>query len=105
MKLANLFWLPRSSLSAVLMMSIAIVSLFSHVQSCFPYTCACVAPPLGAYPPKSLSYKNRPRILGKSITDTRMAEMEEKLVDADKLRAEFLEVLRSRRSAKGKSKD
>ncbi|XP_048331953.2 uncharacterized protein LOC125423016 isoform X1 [Ziziphus jujuba] len=100
MKLANVFWLPRFSLSVVvIMMSIAFVSLFSHVQSCFPYTCACESPPIRASPPISFSYKTGPGILGKSITDTRMADMENKfVVDVEKLRAEFLQVLRSRRS-------
>lgn len=104
MTLVNILWLPRSSLSA-LTTSIALVSLISHVQPCSTRTCACQAAPapapyVGAYPPKLLSYKYGSGIIGKSKTDSRMNHME-KQNDAEKLRDEFLQVLRSRRSEEG----
>ncbi|KAF3446433.1 hypothetical protein FNV43_RR11612 [Rhamnella rubrinervis] len=97
MKVVNVLWLPRPPSLAALTASITLISLISHVQPCSTHTCACQAAPapyVGAYPPKLRSYKYGSGIIGKSETSSRMTQQ----MDAQKLRAEFLQVLRSRRS-------
>lgn len=71
------------------------ISVLAHATTCSPHVRHC----FNSYPPKAVAYKCRfkssTRITATSTTEsTEMAES----VDAGKLRAEFLKVLRSRRS-------
>ncbi|POO03952.1 Alpha/beta hydrolase fold [Trema orientale] len=73
-------------------------SLFARAPTCFPLVCPSIA-----YPPKPVRYKYRSasKTMATSqstITESRMTQMEEEAIDAQKLRSQFLEVLRSRRS-------
>lgn len=80
------------------------VSAFTHVRIGMHRTCFTHAPRVPTCPPKESSVKYSSRVLNKALTHTIAGEteMEYTFTDAEKnIRAEFLKVLRSRRSAEG----
>lgn len=72
----------------------------SHVRPRFPHTFVHQGPSLQSNPPKLPSYKYQSSSITNSITDKYTVEMEE-VIHTEKLRNEFFEVLRSKRSAEG----
>jgi hypothetical protein len=79
----------------------------SHVQSPKLHSCGLSSPCLRKYPPKqqqetAYKYQTQARIVRKAKSEVKMEKEEAGLVvDAEKLRFEFLQVLRGRRTAEG----
>ena len=79
----------------------------SHVQSPKLHSCGLNSPCLRTYPPKhqeetAYKYQTQVRIVRKAKSEVKMQKEEGDLVvDAEKLRFEFLQVLRGRRTAEG----
>ncbi|KAJ6745591.1 ESTERASE YITV-RELATED [Salix koriyanagi] len=78
----------------------------SHVQIPKPHSCGLNSPSLRAYPPKqqqkktAYKYQTQAQVVRKARSEVKMEKEEADLaVDAEKLRFEFLQVLRGRRTA------
>lgn len=85
--------------------SMFIIPSTAHVHPRNLYTCVPHGMCVWSCPPKSFPYKYGIEIPNKSITNaTKLTHMDKQgAVDAQKIRSDFLKVLRSRRSAEGNS--
>ncbi|KAJ4708045.1 alpha/beta-Hydrolases superfamily protein [Melia azedarach] len=96
MKLAAAFLPHPNTAPLSIPPSITHVRLFKHISH------APNAPCVRTYPPKKCDYKFNIQIINKACTGTKQQEMENKdniVINAEKIRFEFLNILRSKRSA------
>lgn len=80
---------------------IIMAMLISHVLLRPSLTCLCHAATLPLSRRNSYAFKFSYRVAARGSWQKEANQMEETIVDADKLRADFLRVLRSRRSGEG----
>lgn len=102
MKLVVSVFLVLHSQTLLSYSSMLITPSTTHVRPQKLYTCVPHAMCVWSCPPKRFPYKYEIQIRNKAITNSTHTEMDKQGADdAEKIRFDFLEVLRSRRSAEG----